>query len=385
MNPEKNSFRAIFCRVILFISVFLLLLPYVSSRAWLHGVRWLYVLVLAFVLSLFLNNIIIGVAVRLGLLDKTDSRRVHTDPTPRLGGIAVYCAFMIAILRNFVIPKELMGILVSSSVIFLLGLLDDIYGLKAFLKLAVQVLAVGILIFSGLYLTPFPRSLPGHLFLNYFLTFFWMVGIMNAVNFMDGLDGLASGLIMISSFFMFLYIFRADRVSGYFLIALFGALAGFFINNFRLLGRNDAKIFLGDSGSTFIGFLAASMAVRITWADKNSLVSLTAPVIILSIPIFDMIYTTISRFRNGSVKTLREWIEFVGKDHLHHRLLNIGFNKFAAVLFIFLLQLCLSILAIVIKRADTVSIYLSFLMVISVFMIVVILMLTGRRVTSGIR
>lgn len=171
---------------------------------------------------------------------------------------------------------------------------------------------------------------------------------------------------------------RQSYVS-YSTVALAGARLGYLPYNWR-----PARIFWGDAGSTFIGFTLAGLAVMGTWSDKNPLVALSTPLLILSIPIFDMIYTTVSRVRNGQVRSVRQWLEFTGTDHFHHRLRHLGMNEAQTVGFILMVNLCLGLASVTIRHAATpfgasILLFQSFL----IFMIIVALMLLGRQISDS--
>jgi UDP-GlcNAc:undecaprenyl-phosphate GlcNAc-1-phosphate transferase len=210
------------------------------------------------------------------------------------------------------------------------------------------------------------------------LTVIWVVGITNAVNFFDGMDGLAAGLTAICALCFFIVAAITHQAYiGYLTIALAGSSLGFLKFNFK-----PATIFLGDSGSTFLGFTLAGIAVMGGWAEKNPKVALSLPILILSVFIFDMIYITIARSLDGKVRNLKEWIEYTGKDHLHHRLVNLGFTETETVLFIYLIAACLGISGINLKTTGDLKIYFELLQGLYIFIIVVILMLVGRKLTS---
>jgi UDP-GlcNAc:undecaprenyl-phosphate GlcNAc-1-phosphate transferase len=161
---------------------------------------------------------------------------------------------------------------------------------------------------------------------------------------------------------------------GYITIVLTGSCLGFLIFNFK-----PASIFLGDTGSTFLGFTLAGIAIMGGWAENDPKVALSLPLLILGIFIFDMTYITIARILRGRVKSFREWIEYTGKDHLHHRLVSLGFTETQTVLFIYLITVCLGIGGINLKATQDIRIYFELLQGFCVLAIIVILMLAGRE------
>jgi UDP-GlcNAc:undecaprenyl-phosphate GlcNAc-1-phosphate transferase len=201
------------------------------------------------------------------------------------------------------------------------------------------------------------------------------VGITNAVNFFDGMDGLATGLTAIGSLSFFVVaLITGQQYLGFLTIALAGSCLGFLKFNFK-----PASIFLGDAGSTFLGFTLAGIAVMGNWAKDNPKVALSLPIIILSVFIFDMIYITIARVWDGRVRSFKEWIDYTGKDHLHHRLATLGFNETQTVLLIYLIAACLGISGINLRASEDLRVYLEFIQAFFIFIIIVILMISGRK------
>jgi len=341
----------------IFLTILLLILiPYggFSAWTWREGIRWFYMFIISFLLVLLF----------------------HTKPIPRLGGLAVYLAFMISVIRNFQFTKEIIGILISSTIIFILGALDDIRKLSAKLRLIFQFIASFIVVFCGLKITfTLQYGFIGEI-LSYFISIFWLIGIINAFNFMDGIDGLASSMGLICSLLFLSIVVNTNQYPVAFVsAALAGACLGFLKFNWK-----PAKVFLGDGGSTFIGFVLGCLAIFGSWANNNPIVALSTPVIILGIPIFDIIYTTISRIKNKQIRNIKEWLEYAGKDHFHHRLLNLGFSVELAVFFIITLNIVLglSALAVVLKN-ESLETFLMLFQSFLIFMLIVILMLNARN------
>jgi len=336
--------------------------------------RWLFLFVSAFLATYFLTPLMRIVATRLKIVDIPDPRKIHKEPMPKLGGLAIYISYVLIVFLNFDFSIELKGVIAGGTIILLIGLIDDIKGVKAGLKLIGQLIATAGLILSGVKLNIFPDIWWGDVG-EIVLTFIWVVGITNAVNFFDGMDGLATGLSAICS----LSFFVVAQITGqsylaYITIALAGSCLGFLRYNFK-----PASIFLGDAGSTFLGFTLAGVAIMGGWAEKNPKVALSLPLLILGIFIFDMIYVTLARIFSGRVKTFKEWIEYTGKDHLHHRLASFGFSEIQAVLLIYLISLCLGTGGISLKATRDLGIYLELLQGLCILTIIVILMLAGRE------
>jgi UDP-GlcNAc:undecaprenyl-phosphate GlcNAc-1-phosphate transferase len=354
------------------------ILPKSGTWFYLHDCRWLYVFLISFLFSYSLTPIVIFLARRYKLLDYPDERKIHRVPVPRLGSIAVILAFILAITRNLQFSLPLIGIVSGAVFIFALGLLDDLRGVPAKVRLGVQILVVFILLKCGVMVTFIPNW-PGSAIVEMLITAVWIIGITNAMNFLDGIDGLVAGLGVISCVIFLAVILQmkgGPQVHLQFItIALGGSCLGFLPYNFK-----PARIFLGDAGSTLIGFLLASVAVMGSWSEDNPMVALSTPVLILGVAIFDMVYITASRIKNGAVKNFREWLDYVGRDHLHHRLLSLGLTERQAVSFIYLISICLGISAILIRQTGTLGSILLLSQAVGIFLIVVVLMLIGRKV-----
>lgn len=280
----------------------------------------------AFVITYFLTPVVKKVALSLKILDLPDKRKIHNSPIPLLGSIAVYLGFLAGLfLSGFhSFPhRELLIILSAATMLLVVGILDDAGFLHPQIKLmgAMPVAAL-ILIYFDLGLKIFPFQ-----FLNYLFTLFWVVGITAAYNLLDGMDGLSTGVCLIASVFYLLFgIFTGDFLLIWLASSLAGACLAFLIYNFH-----PAKIFLGDSGAILLGFLLASMGLRV--ANNESLPILTrwmVPILILAVPIFDTSLITFSRLRRGLIPFLTP-----GKDHSHHRLYNLGLGQRRAVLILY--------------------------------------------------
>ncbi len=347
-----------------------------SIHAFLGGMpfRWLFLLVFSFLFAFFLTLIIRRIAMKLKVLDYPEERKIHEQPIPLLGGLAIYIAYMATIFLNFSFSVELKGVVLGGSVILIVGLVDDIKEISATWKLVAQILAAGILLYYGVRLSFLPDNWWG-IGGEILLTVVWIVGITNAVNFFDGMDGLATGTIAICCLSFFIVAQLTDQpYLGYLTIALAGSCLAFLIFNFK-----PASIFLGDAGSTFLGFTIAGIAVMGGWAQDNPKVALGLPLLILSVFIFDVIYISVSRVFRGKVKSIKQWIEYTGKDHLHHRLVALGLTEIQTVLFIFLITACLAISGINLRASGDIVIYLEIFQALLIFAIIVILMRTGRK------
>lgn len=341
------------------------------------ALRELFLFACAFFLTYLLTPAMRLAAARLNIMDLPDERKIHKKPTPKLGGLAIYMAYVLVIFFNFDFSIELKGVIIGGTIILLVGLMDDIRSLRASWKLAGQIFASSALVLSGVKFNFLPEVWWGHAG-EIVLTFIWVVGITNAVNFFDGMDGLAAGLTAICSLSFFIVAeVTGQSYLGYITVVLAGSCLGFLRFNFK-----PASIFLGDAGSTFLGFTLAGVAIMGGWAENNPKVALTLPILILSIFIFDMTYITITRILRKRVTSFREWIEYTGKDHLHHRLVLLGFTEIQTVLLVYLMALCLGLGGINLRVTNDLKIYVELLQGFCVLMIIVILMLAGRELNK---
>lgn len=340
------------------------------------GWRWAYILLLSFAISFCLTPFCRWIACRFDILDMPDTRKSHAKATPLLGGAAVFVSFTAAIIINGIYSAKLWAILTGSALLFLMGLADDVKEVSAIIKLGMQVSATVMVMVCGILLHIIPEHL-GMFSLapNILLTLLWVIGITNAMNFFDGMDGVAAGLGAIISFFLGVVAFQTNQpFLGWIGVAMMGSCMGFLPYNFKIRGR--ACIFLGDAGSTVIGFILACLAVYGEWAQHNPVVAIVSPLLIFWILIFDMIYITADRIISGKVHNFRQWIEYVGKDHLHHRLADVLGSQKKSVLFIYLLAFCLGTSAVALRNADSPD---ALLLLIQAFFIVILITILERR------
>jgi UDP-GlcNAc:undecaprenyl-phosphate GlcNAc-1-phosphate transferase len=316
-----------------------------------HAARlpWLYLVVLAFAVALFLTPLVRALAFRWGVLDVPSARKVHDVATPLLGGAAVYTAFAVTVLTSFDFSRPLKGVAVGATLVVAIGLLDDMTDLRASLKLLGHVGAALVAVAYGVVLNIAPHWMPAFAWINVLLTILWFVTVTNAVQFLDGMDGLAGGLGVIAGVFFSIAALQTEqRYLMYLSAALVGSCLGFLPYNFRP-GR--AVIFLGDSGATFIGFTLAGLAVMGEWAQEAPIIALLTPALILGVPLFDIAFVGVGRVVTGKVHSLREWLAYTGRDHIHHRFEELGLTKRQSVLLIFFLASTLGLSALLLKDA----------------------------------
>ena len=277
-------------------------------------------------------------ALRLGIIDQPAARKIHISPVPLLGGAAIYGAFILALLffgdRFYV--AEVVSIFIGATLCSLVGALDDKQGLGSYTKLAVQVLAAGILIFGGVQIRIFGN------WLDIAITLLWVVGITNAFNLLDNMDGLSGGIAMIAAVFFTLLAALSDQyLVGILAAALAGACAGFLVYNW-----NPAHIFMGDTGSLFIGFLLSAVAIKLRFPSNSVTVTWLIPLLVLALPIFDTTLVFISRLRRG-----QNPLTTPGKDHVSHRLARLTGSRREAVLICYLIAGAIGLAGIFLTQA----------------------------------
>lgn len=285
------------------------------------------------------------IALRMGVIDRPNARKIHVNPIPLLGGVAIYGACIAALLLfgNRYRLNELIGILVGASLVSFLGLWDDRHSLSPFLKLAGQFLAASILVLTGVRVGTFPWE-P----LNIALTLVWVVVITNAFNLLDNMDGLSGGVGAIAAiFFLLLAAMNGQYLVGALSAALIGACLGFLVYNF-----NPASIFMGDAGSLFLGFMLAAVGIKLRFPDGVHIVTWMVPVLILGLPLFDTTLVIISRLRRGLNP-----LTTPGKDHVSHRLVAGGFTRREAVLICYLICAGLGVVALFVTQAGLIEGY----------------------------
>jgi len=278
-------------------------------------------------------------ALRLALVDMPAARKDHASPVPLLGGVAIYAAVVVSLLlypsRSELV--QLGGILVGATWISLWGLWDDQRPLPAMVKLASQLVAVAVLLASGVQvLLDVPMEF------NLAITALWVVGITNAFNLLDNMDGLAGGVgAVAAACFTLMAATNGQFLVGALAVALLGACLGFLIHNF-----NPAKIFMGDSGSLFLGFLLAALGIKLRFPDNVATVTWMVPVLVLGVAVFDTTLVVVSRLRRRTNPFTTP-----GRDHLSHRLVALGWTRREAVLLHYLLGCALAWVGVLVSIA----------------------------------
>ncbi len=288
-----------------------------------------------------------ALSVKVGAVDvPKDSRRMHNHPIPRMGGLAIFFGFVVAMLLFVPLDRPKQGMLLGAVIIVVLGMLDDKYALPAKPKFLVQIIAALIAVMAGNRIevlsnpnifSPNPYWELGALSIP--VTVIWILAITNSVNFIDGLDGLACGVSTISAATMLVIALRVEEWNvAVMMAALVGACIGFLPYNF-----NPAKIFMGDTGSTFLGFIMATMSVEGMF-KQYTIISFVVPFLMLGLPIFDVCFAVVRRVSHGQSPMKPD------RGHVHHRLIDMGFSQKQAVGVLYVISAILGLSAVVLTE-----------------------------------
>lgn len=306
---------------------------------------------IAVVVALAITPLVMLLAKKTGAIDAPDPRKVHKKPIPRIGGIGIYIAFMVSFLTlvDFnQLPMEtadgIIGLLAGGTIVVLVGIIDDYTNLPAKVKLLGQIAAACAVVAFDVRIDFVTDPFGDYLYLEYFaipVTIFWLVGLTNTVNLIDGLDGLAAGVATLASVTIMLVALQDElALVAVFTSALAGAATGFLFFNF-----NPARIFMGDTGSMFLGFMLAGISI-IGAVKSAATIALIVPVLALGVPILDTSFAIIRRYRGG-VPIFKP-----DKGHLHHRLLDLGFSQRQAVLLMYVISAILGLSALVLNTVS---------------------------------
>ncbi len=299
---------------------------------------------IAFLASVGLTAPVRQLALRVGLVDKPGPRKVHLKPIPLLGGVAIYCGFVLAVLVTMHAPTsgQIISILAGATLLALIGFLDDGGLLHHQVKLFVAMpVAAALLLAAGIRTHLISAWVPGEIgvILDGCLTVVWVVGITASFSILDHMDGLCSGIAAVGALFFTLAANQGGQVMVRTLgAATLGAALGFLGWNF-----NPAKIFMGDGGAMFLGYLMAVLSLKLRPEGSDSQIGWMVPLLILGVPIFDTTLVSISRSRRGLIPFTSP-----GKDHTAHRLANLGLGQRGAVLALYALACVFGVLALLI-------------------------------------
>jgi UDP-GlcNAc:undecaprenyl-phosphate GlcNAc-1-phosphate transferase len=323
--------------------------------------------VITALISFVITPLVKKLAIKVNAIDvPKDDRRVHIKPIPVMGGLAIYISFVVGVvLYNGILTASQIGIILGATIIVIGGIIDDIKDLRPKYKLLIQIAAAICLLMSGISIAiitnPFKEFYP-YLsigWINVPVTIIWIVGVTNAFNLIDGLDGLAAGVAFISCVTLMIVSLLNGRLEAAFLTAvLSGAILGFLPYNF-----NPASIFMGDTGSQLLGFLLA--AISIEGAIKSATAFIIAvPILAFGLPIYDTLFAMIRRKVNG--KSIMQ----ADKGHLHHRLLDMGMSQKQAVIIMYFISAVLGGIAIIAMQMSNQRSYFLLALVIVITVVV---------------
>ncbi|MBQ2650913.1 MAG: undecaprenyl/decaprenyl-phosphate alpha-N-acetylglucosaminyl 1-phosphate transferase [Clostridia bacterium] len=288
-----------------------------------------------------LTPVVKSFAFKIGAVDvPKDNRRMHKTPIPRVGGLAIYLGFLVSVLIFGNMTAELQAILLGSVVLILLGVVDDVVALSPKIKFVGQIAAAGIVMLADVRIEVLSNPFGGELFnlgwLSYPITLVWIVGMINAVNFIDGLDGLACGVSSIASLTVFtIALLVSEPYVAIIMAALTGACFGFLPYN-----MNPAKIFMGDTGSMFLGYMLAVMSINGLF-KLYAVISFVVPFLILGLPIFDTAFAIVRRLLKGQSPLQAD------RGHIHHRLVDLGFDQKQSVAILYAVSVVLGLAAVI--------------------------------------
>ena len=312
----------------------------------------LLILVISFIMTFISTPIVKFIAERFGVVDvPKDNRRMHKKAMPLMGGLAMFYGFLISIAVFVPMTRQIAGLFIGSAIIVIMGIIDDKKNLHPVPKLFFQIIAAVIAVCFGhsikFFSNPFADGFVPFVLSSPWaeiISVLWIVGLTNAVNFIDGLDGLAAGVSSIASLsILFISIIMGNAAVTPIAAALVGCCVGFLPFN-----SNPAKIFMGDTGSTFLGFVLAIISMQGLFKGY-ALISFVLPMLVLGLPLFDTLFAIVRRIIHGQSPMTAD------RGHLHHRLIDLGFNQKQAVAIMYSISSILGIGSIVMAARGVVS------------------------------
>lgn len=337
-------------------------------------------LAVAFLTSFLSVPFVKNIACKVGAVDiPKDARRMHKKAIPLLGGLSIFYGFIVSTVCFSTLNRQMWGILLGAIVIVALGVVDDIKALSARLKFPIQIVTAAIPVFMGSRINfvsiPFVENAANNIVFNdilsYIISILWIVGVTNAVNLIDGLDGLAAGVSAIASAsIFFIALINGNVFVTTISVILVGACLGFLPYNF-----NPAKIFMGDTGATFLGYIMAVMSIQGMF-KSYTVITFIVPVLILGLPIFDTSFAIIRRMAQH--KSIME----ADRGHLHHRLIDMGFNQKQTVVSLYTISALLGLSAIIMEGYDVLT---GILLLLSVILFVILaIIFAGKPAPSKV-
>ncbi len=321
-------------------------------------------MVIAYLIGVCLVPLVISFSKKEGLVDVPNERKIHTKPISRIGGVAIWASAMLTFLCLVLMsyyPSEnlLSGILLGGSLMFFLGLVDDVYNLNAKFKLFLQISIATLVYLLGVQINNVPFIGDIGIF-SYPITLLWIVGISNALNFIDGVDGLAGSVVTVNAVTLAIIAVAMtppNHVSALIGFILAGSMLAFLTYNF-----NPAKIFMGDSGALFSGFLLAT--ISITGVMKAATLAILLPFLVLAVPIMDITFSSLRRIAKGQSPFVAD------SEHIHHKLLHAGFSQKKTVMIMTSVAIIAGALASLFMGSSTIKHYFMYIIAIVVIMLI---------------
>lgn len=320
----------------------------------------LVIIICAGLLSFTTTPVVRVIAYKLKAIDvPKDNRRMHKVPTPRLGGLSIFFGFLVTTLLFCEMDIQIIGVLIGALIIVILGMLDDIFRLPALPKFLVQIIASCVPVFCGVvinHINFFGKHIPFGIW-SIPITVFWIVAITNAVNLIDGLDGLACGFSTISAFSILVFALLSPVVD--FNVAIITAVLAGSCLGFLPFNMNPAKIFMGDTGALFLGFMLGNISVMGLF-KTNAIISFVTPFFIFALPLIDTILAVVRRILKGQSPFQAD------RSHLHHRLIDIGFSQKQTVAILYALSALMGVAGIIFSEEKMISAVVLLLVVLAV-------------------
>ena len=331
-----------------------------------NGYNIFYILVVTFLSSLVLVPLAKKIAIHINALDYPNKRKVHKKPMPRLGGLAIFGAFLVGYIFYGSLTSQMLSILIGSFIIIIMGIIDDINPVRAKYKLLTQIIAASVVVFYGkIYLSDISFLSLNFVVpepFNYILSTLIIVGLINAINLMDGLDGMASGISSIYFLTITIVAFILNRIGGLDIILsviMLGSTLGFLVYNFP-----PATTFMGDTGSNFLGFMIA--VISLLGFKVTTFTSLIIPFAILALPIFDTLVSILRRLIKG------QGIAEPDREHFHHQLLKMRFSPKVSVLIIYLINILFASVSIFYALGDNISAMVIYILLMILLLFIVL-------------
>jgi UDP-GlcNAc:undecaprenyl-phosphate GlcNAc-1-phosphate transferase len=305
-----------------------------------ESLQFVPILVVGFAAALGLTPVSRQIAMRFGVVDKPNHRKIHQDHKPLMGGLAIYLAFALSLIL-FSPPRyvvELGAILSGAAFLALVGLLDDRYNLGIRIRLIAMVIASLAIVAAGIQIRMFKTP-----FLDVPLTVLWVLTVTNAANFMDNMDGLTAGFTAVAAaFFMVIAFIQGLTLVSSLAAALLGSAVGFLIYNF-----DPASIFMGDMGALVLGFVLSVIGIKLKFDVQSPDVTWMVPLLVLALPLFDIVLVVFTRISEGRSPAQ------AGKDHTSHRLLSMGFSQRKTIFILYTTCIIYGLIGLLVSVAQT--------------------------------